>query len=309
MRFGFSALGVSGSDAPQVIALDLDLDASGGDGPGSFFESFESGFGSFTTMHLDAGLGGSTTDGSDNDNSDGYRCQYHNPNWVHSNSYGTGAGQDCYLNPTGSPDAFYWQVLPPSEVSSRSFTGFGALYFGVNIADNFGLTTPLAKLEAVRTTDPINLGWDRVCSLTRSLACTDDAGCPAGEDCVQVTPQLSIKHQISLLDFRSVSGAGESLDRGVVQVQLADAAGGPVGDWTKIYPSTNRYDQRARHGRDNCRFDPIDDGNDEDSFFDPTDPLRRLGPSSTCFPEFSFVWQGDTDDPFLMRVGRGRFGR
>jgi hypothetical protein len=42
-------------------------------------------------------------------------------------------------------------------------------------------------------------------------------------------------------------------------------------------------------------FDPTDDGNNEDSFFDPTDPARRLGPSSTCFPEFSFTRQGQID--------------
>ena len=164
-----------------MIALDLDLDASGGDGPGAFFESFELGFGSFTTMHLDAGLGGSTADGSDNDNSDGYRCQFSNPNWTQSNSYGTGSGLDCYLNPTGAPDAFYWQTL-----AERSYSGTQSLYFGIPLSPELGFTTPLAQLEAVRTTDPINLGWDRVCSLTRSLGCTDDAGCPAGESCVRV---------------------------------------------------------------------------------------------------------------------------
>ena len=150
LRFGFSAQGVSGSDAPQVIALDLDLDASGGDGPGSFFESFELGFGSFTTMHLDAGLGGSATDGSDNNNSDGYRCQYSNPNWVHSNSYGTGAGQDCYLNPTGAPDAFYWQTF-----AERSYSGTQSLYFGIHLSPAQGwFTTPLAQLEASTTNVP-----------------------------------------------------------------------------------------------------------------------------------------------------------
>jgi hypothetical protein len=52
-------------------------------------------------------------------------------------------------------------------------------------------------------------------------------------------------------------------------------------------------------------FDPIDDGNDEDDFFDPTDPARRLGPSSTCFgsvpggtSDYTFSCIGDTDGVF-----------
>jgi len=295
VTFDLAFATVQGALAVVPITLDLDLDISGGFGPTTFFEGFESGgFGAFTTMHLDAGLGGSATNGSDNDNSNGYRCQYSNPNWAQSNSYGNASGLDCFLNPTGFPDAFYWQTL-----AERSYSGTQSLYFGIPLPGNLGFTTPLGQLEAVRTTDPINLGWDRVCSLTRSLACIDDAGCPAGENCAQVTPQLAMKHQISLSDRRT-GGAppGESSDRGVVQVQLADAAGGPVGDWIKVYPYTNLYDKQGTDNFANCHFDPIDDGNDEDSFFDPTDPLRHLGPSSTCFPEFSFTWQGDTDDPF-----------
>jgi hypothetical protein len=45
-------------------------------------------------------------------------------------------------------------------------------------------------------------------------------------------------------------------------------------------------------------FDPIDDGTTEDDFFDPSDPNRRLGPSSTCFPEFVWAASGDTGGPF-----------
>ena len=52
-------------------------------------------------------------------------------------------------------------------------------------------------------------------------------------------------------------------------------------------------------------FDPTDDGSTEDDFFDETDPERRLGPSSLCFPEFVFVHQGDTDEPFQVNnIGR-----
>jgi hypothetical protein len=65
--------------------------------------------------------------------------------------------------------------------------------------------------------------------------------------------------------------------------------------WKKLYPYENVYDQQGTDDYSNCMFDPIDDGNNEDSFFDPTDPNRRLGPTTTCYPEFDFVRQGTTD--------------
>jgi len=99
------------------------------------------------------------------------------------------------------------------------------------------------------------------------------------------------------LDCRSLVflACGETGDRGVVQVQLADADGNPVGYWTKITAYENAYDQQATDDYFACTFDPVDDGNDEDDYFDPNDPLRRLGPSSTCFPEFVYARGGSTD--------------
>jgi hypothetical protein len=47
-----------------------------------------------------------------------------------------------------------------------------------------------------------------------------------------------------------------------------------------------------------CTFDPTDDGSTEDDFFDPGDPERQLGPSSTCYPEPVYGRQGDTWRPF-----------
>jgi hypothetical protein len=79
---------------------------------------------------------------------------------------------------------------------------------------------------------------------------------------------------------------------------LADAAGTAVGDWIKLQPYLNVYDQQGVDNYFSCTFDPIDDGNTEDDFFDPTDPDRRLGPSSTCKPEFIYAYMGDTFNPF-----------
>ena len=77
---------------------------------------------------------------------DGYRCQYSDPNWVNSHSYGVANGLDCYLNPNGAPDAFYWQTT-----ADRAFSGTRSLYFGIPLSPELGFTTPLAQLEAVRT--------------------------------------------------------------------------------------------------------------------------------------------------------------
>jgi hypothetical protein len=290
------------ADSVAEIVLDLDLDISGGSTPATFFEGFEgAGLGTFTSMHLDAGLGGAATDGSDNDNSDGYRCQYSDPNWSESNSYGTNAGMDCYLNATGAPDAFYWQTT-----NDRAFSGTRSLYFGIPLSPELGFTTPLAQLEAVRTTDPISLGWRNVCAETRSLNCSDDVDCPSGEACVPAAPHLTIKHQVSMIDGRTVSRPGETANRGVVMAQRADADGLAVGDWFRLEPYQNVYDQQAIDKYTPCTFDPIDDGNDEDSFFDPSDPLRRLGPSSICHPEFVFSFVGETAAPFdPTNVGGG----
>jgi hypothetical protein len=98
------------------------------------------------------------------------------------------------------------------------------------------------------------------------------------------------------------------LDRAIVEVLP-----GPGRVWEKLYPSRNIYDAQVTSYIYNCLFDPIDDGNDEDSRFDslaPGAPLAPgLGPSSTCYPEYSFVYLGDTGDPYAPgNTGRASDG-
>jgi len=73
----------------------------------------------------------------------------------------------------------------------------------------------------------------------------------------------------------------------VVQAQLANETGTPISEWLKLVPFVNVYDSQANSNYYNCTFDPIDDGNTEEDFFDPVYPYRSLGPSSTCTPEFN----------------------
>lgn len=276
----FSADQFDGLVAPQFIQIDLDLDAEGGSGPTTFFEGFESGtFGTFTPMNIDASL-------HSHQASDGHRCQYSDPDLPWSNSYAEIT--DCYLGASQvQADTFYWQVHTPAVFDGgRAYSGSNSLYMGI-----FGFapdehTTPMAVLEAMRLEDPINLGI-------------------LGEP-----PQFSFKHQVDLWNYRSGPGRfGTGTGRAVVHLQLADENDDPVGDWIKLQPYVNVYDIQGTDYFSQCTFDPIDDGNTEDDFFDPTDPGRRLGPSSTCYPEFCWSYQGETFSPFQEdNLGRASDG-
>jgi hypothetical protein len=259
---------------PSQIVLDLDLDVSGGGAPTTFLESFESGtLGTFEVDNMDAGRHSLEA-------SDGYRCQYSDPDWPNS---GPAQGppfyaEQCMLG--SSPlqaDAVFWGLSGPgvSPHGGRAFSGAYSLYYGVEQelpSDPF--TTPPSVLEAAATAEPIHLDYDGI------------------------SPQLRFVHQVSLHDFRQANLPDwHSYDRGVVMVQPADAAGRPAVPWIKLEPYRNVY-TTENHFTFACNFDPVDDGTTEDDFFDPTDPERTHGPSATCAPELTFTWAGETSSPF-----------
>jgi hypothetical protein len=260
----------------QEVLIPLDLDVVSNTGvTQAYSEGFEGGSiiaSSMTAMPLDE------LPGPDQEDlllqSDGFRCQYNdcagpNPNGGPDNPN----CPDCYLGFLNASDnAYDWQVhTTDSPDGGRAFAGNNSLHYGKEGSIPDMDTTRLKQLDAIRTTNPINLPVDAI-------------------------PELVFKHQVSLMDYRgSNTPTGEAVDRAVVHVQLADLAGTGVGIWEKVFPYQNVYDVQGTDAFINCKFDPIDDGNDEDDYFDPGDPLRRLGPSSTCFPEFVFGFQGDTD--------------
>jgi hypothetical protein len=357
------ATAIASSAVPQVVTLDLDLDAAGGGAPTTFTEDFETGsdFGSFVTDNIDTNLGSNIA-------ADGYRCQYTNPDWPNSNIYGWADEEfACYPGPTGpngnEARARYWWSINsadpnnPSLDGGRAYSGTGSLYFGYidpDLPAEDNNTTPTGMLEGIRSGAPIDLAWESVCRFTRDVQCGSDADCepadtgavcaggtcsnsgaPCGdvaecvELCVQPSPTLTFKHQVSLMDnpphgcAGPVQGAGRAMDRAVLQVQFAGADDpGPddapsLSPWIKVAASQfvrNGYEIQAVDNFIACMFDPVDDGNDEDDWFDPTDPDRRLGPSSTCFPEFVWAASGDTDgdsgdvDDFWRADGPGLVG-
>ncbi len=276
MKFTLTSDEFDVASVPQTVTLELDLDFTGGSGPTTYFESFEVpfGLGSFTTMNIDAGRHNLQA-------SNGYRCQYQNPDDPQANSFGD---TTCYLGGTfASADRFHWQIDDPFDIDlGRAYTGTNSLYMGIFGAAANMHTTPMGTLEAVASASPINLG-------VSGLA-----------------PELSFKHQISLLDSQNVSGnPGQTADRGVVHAQLANGSGAGIGDWIKLEPYSNVYDEQAQDNFFNCTFDPVDDGNDEDDVTSrPPQSIRPYGPSSTCLPEFVFAHLGDTFLPFNpSRIG------
>ncbi|ANM30160.1 hypothetical protein ABI59_12140 [Acidobacteria bacterium Mor1] len=259
----------------QNLVLDLDLDLTGGTGPTTFNEGFENGLGAFGAIDDNDQHGSNAV-------SDGFRCQYNDPDFINSNSYGETA---CFL---GGVLPFlndsYWVLDDPTTRGSavRAYSGSASLHWGEFIPgdptggmDTFGV----GQLETIRTSDPVYLSH------------------ASAEGGSEAAPELSFKHQISINGFRPNMPVGVA----VVQAQEADPqTGAPQGPWRRLSPYQNRHDVQAHDRFVDCYFDPTDDGSTEDDFFDPADPNRREGPSSVCYPNFVFAEQGSTwpFDPF-----------
>jgi len=277
----------------QQIVFDLDLDVSGGSGPTEFFEDFSSGtFGQFTPMTLDVAL-------ATNAASAGYRCQYTAPPRF------VPPATACFLGfAVPASNAFDWHIhTMTSPDGGRAYSEVNSLHFGNHVAADD--TTRLSQLDAVVTTDPIALQWGGI-----------------------EAPELSFKQQVSFVDGRVFPGLldHQTLDRGVVQVQVIDALGQP-GPWRTIEPHFNLYDAVPVDDYSvvsRCMFDPKKfddvppvvylegDEDDETEFFNSTgsDPFAWLGPSSSCAPGFAFGYQGSTSWlPFdSSEVGRASDG-
>jgi hypothetical protein len=254
------------------FTIDLDLNASAPGGANPFIEDFEAGatnFGRFTLSTLDAGKNSLS-------NSNGMRCQFNDPDALNSNSSGN---DDCFLGFTTDPTQGVndWHIHTGSAAQGgvgRAYTGANSVHWGVHNSNGTGKrdTGRFKQLDAIETVNPINMPL-------------------AGAN-----PELVFAHQVALVDNRGIANidAGETADRAIVQANLLTTTGQKT-TWVKLQPYENVYEQQGTDDFTNCTFDPTDDGNNEDSYFSPTDPARRLGPSSTCFPEFVFSRSGDAD--------------
>lgn len=287
----------------DTFDVELDLDAAAPAlATSTFADGFEAGLANFTLQSLDTGI-------ASNALSDGKRCQYSDPDFVNSNSYGS---DECFLGfVAGQPVANDWHLHGTAMPDGgRAYRGSRSLHNGVHTAGNAALDTlGWSQMDTILSTGVFRLAA-RVCRDDPSAdprACSSAADCVAsgGGPCVAATPELAFEHQISTNDSRCNSvQEGEAIVGGVVQAQVF---GSPR--WEKVAPYANVYDVQGSDDFSSCLFDPTDDGNDEDSYFEPSDPNRRLGPSSTCYPEFVFSYLGDTDEPFAVTaVGRASDG-
>ncbi len=256
---------------PATLTIDLDLDAVPGGVPTTVLETFEggSGFGILEVQNLDLGL----HDDADPESgpADGWRCAYHEPYCTHAScTPQTDPGfASCSPGATASAaDAVWWRLD-----GGRGLSGLRSAHFGIDLGPSLGFTTPTGSLEALATADPIPLAGG--------------------------SPSLSFAHQASFLDDRSIQGmaAGETADRGIVAVQLADASGVGAGPWIPLEPHTNPYDAVPSASYVNCTFDPVDDGSTGDDLhpgIEPWDGAARRGPSSTCADRRVFAHVGVT---------------
>ena len=247
---------------PQEVQFEMDLNASGGGGSSPFSAGFTASIAPFVgdaADHLPA----------NNEGSDGFRCQYNDPANPNANSLDN---PNCFLGFAGTPaPSNHWHFHGTSQADGgkgRS-PSLASMHYGKHGSDTPDDTLPLKQLDAAEST-AINLGFG--------------------------SPKLEFWHIISIMDYRgSNTPVGEAIDRAVVQVRRWDPIGNVgIGDWIKIAPYQNVYDVQGTDQFFNCTFDPVDDGNNEDSLFNPEDPLDIHGPSSTCYPEFVFAALGDS---------------
>lgn len=272
---------------PDLFEIDLDLNSVGpAVATTTAIEGFEGGFGSLTLQNLDASK-------ATNALSDGYRCQYSDPDYPNSNSFGE---TECYLGfSAGQNPINDWHVHGPASPDlGRSFLGSRSLHYGKH--DGATDTIALSQLDAARLRFSTQLAA-RICRddpATDPRSCNSSADCASfGGACVPARPQLSFKQQIDDFDGEVDSLPYGAPERAVVQVLVQGST-----TWRSIFPSVNVYNALGTDAFTNCRFDPIDDGNDEDDFFNPADPNRLFGPSSTCYPAFVFSSLGSTEGPF-----------
>ena len=284
---------VSSFGTPQRFDLNLDLDIAGSTTAApNFVENFDSpgqggdGVNSFVASAFYPLNDAATVDGS--------RCQYHDP--VGPNPNGGGRAI-TFCRPWSGHN---WHVhLPANSPSAKAFSGDASLHMGTHEGGKD------ASFDSYTTAQ-----------LSQAMSPVFNIGLSGGA-------AVSFRHIVSFADDRTFNvPPGEAADRAIVQAAPADPVSGNIlSSWVTLPAFQNNYANQGTDAFINCKFDPSDDlynaittlphpdigaprntdnVSTEDDYFDPNDPERRLGPSSTCFPAFVFAHMGDytSNDPF-----------
>jgi hypothetical protein len=234
---------------------------------------------------------------------DGTRCQYSDPGGPSKHER-----TEVQCRPWDGSD---WHVN-----ANKAFTGTKSLYYGIDGVWDLAMTSD----------------WDtyHTGSLAAALSQVVNVG-------VAGNVTLSLYQIVQTADDRTFNlPAGQAADRAYVMAAEADPATGvPVARWTRIEAFQNSYSSQAvAPGYSNCVFQSYDAHYDsewalshtpgwnvaaasivgvsynadrvssEDDYFDPNDPLRLLGPSEGCFPQFTYSSLGDHTSADPTDVGR-----
>lgn len=222
---------------------------------------------------------------------DGSRCQYSDPQGPNPTQGGV---PESLCRPWDGSD---WHVhLASNSPAGKAFSGDGSLHMGTHGVDSsFDAYHTNQVSEAVSPV--IAIAPDSMLSLRQIVALADD----------------------------TIFNSTAAVDRAVVQIAEADPVTGErLAPWRNLSAFQNGCTKKAQGPLfSNCMFDPYDDFYDtfaaipdadpslphntdgvssEDDYFDPNDPARQLGPSSTCSPEFVFSRVGDwtSTDPSVI---------
>jgi hypothetical protein len=217
---------------------------------------------------------------------DGVRCQYNDP-------------RGPKKHPRWENFCRPWAGSAWHANDNKAFTGGKSLYGGLSGQEERGMenwdTNHIGALFAAFT-PPLNIG-------------------------VAGNATLSIHHIVQMTDYRCFSlPAPEAAGRAFLEwAEVDPVSGSPVGAWNKLNGFQNNYGNTGMKPRfANCMFDGYDDFYDatavlggtpgfdvnatspvgvqynadgigsEDDYFDPNDPERLLGPSSSCFPQYVY---------------------
>jgi hypothetical protein len=147
---------------------------------------------------------------------------------------------------------------------------------------------------------------------------------------------LSMYHIVAGADDRTFNvPSGNAVGRGYIEWAPVDATGKPISGWVKLNGFQNNYGNTGcTPFFGNCIFEHYDEFYDasaalgttpgfnpaatsavgvaynsdnvgsEDDYFDPNDPLRLFGSSSSCFPAFVYSSLGDYTSTNVANAGK-----
>jgi hypothetical protein len=300
--FNLAGRNLTGGPYPQVIdgtsfVHSPAINASGGYLDGNISVSYLPG-----PLSPGAAWGNPPDDPEGSSAVDGSRCQYNDPK---------GPSKHARSEPACRP----WDGSGWAASATKAFSGTMALYNGVDGAAELGLDNSYDN------------NW------TQNLESAFSGSMNVG---VAGNATLSMYHIVAGADDRTFNvPSGNAVGRGYIEWAEVDGTGKPVNAWIKLNGFQNNYGNTGTTPYfGNCVFEHYDEFYDaaaalgttpgfdsgatsgvgvsynsdnvgsEDDYFDPNDPLRLFGSSSSCFPAFCYSSLGDYTSTNIVDAGK-----